>query len=62
MALRDNSDNIPPAPLRYQIFKWRREMSMSWQDAMQTPVHVFMQDLHIMSMEAQYLRKKEGDK
>lgn len=46
--------DIPPAPIRYVVKRWRKEMHAGYADAMQTPFEVILQDMEMEEYEADY--------
>lgn len=45
--------------MQYQLFYWRKQMNASYEDMMNTPLTLIMQDIEIISLENQY-GQKEG--
>lgn len=60
MSVRDKRD--PPdveLPLQYLLFRWRREMNVSWEDMRSTPWIAIQRDLEYMDLEGEHLKEQE---
>lgn len=45
---------IPPAPLIYILYRWRKQWGASWHEAINTPMSVIKQDFEIAELIQQY--------
>lgn len=41
---------------------WRRKMKATYQQLLDTPHHIYIQDLEMMSLEAEYSKSRETGK
>ena len=45
---------MPPVPLEYQLYVWRKKMHVSYNDMLATPFEAIMHDLEMMGMEGNF--------
>lgn len=59
-AAFDGKDSQHTPSLDYLLYRWRREMNVSYQDMMQTPIDIVLKDIEYISIERVVERSKSN--
>lgn len=57
-AAYDGHESSLQPPFEYILYRWRKEMSVSWQDAEATPVDVVVRDMEFINLERKIEKEK----
>lgn len=50
-AAYDGNESFQQPPFDYVMYRWRKEMGVTWQDASVTPIEVVIRDLEFINIE-----------
>lgn len=57
-AAYDGHESSQQPPFDYVLYRWRKEMNVSWQDAVSTPIEVVVRDLEFINLERKIEKAK----